>query len=207
MSLSVPKIYEVLAEKFVLRSKWQKNHQRGAVPQAQQPRQVVQMDSILLGQVFAFTASETLAASVGVDIFSKEADVYLSSALTAQQGSVFLQRCITRRFTPGFVQIIQTDGGSEFEGDFARCVSQFCAQHRVARPYKKNEQSFIESFNRTVRAQRVFGLAQVSAARDWRANGGSGSVLAPLPLPSPAHGFGADAPADGPRVNCALATC
>jgi len=144
VSLSVPKIYEILAEKFVLRSKWQKNRQRGDVPQAERPRQVVQMDSILFGQVFAFTA---------VDIFSKEADVYLAAALTAQQGSVFLQRCMTRRFTPGFVQTIQTDGGSEFEGDFARLAGQFCARHRVARPYRKNEQSFIEAFNRTVRKE------------------------------------------------------
>ncbi len=32
--LSVPKIYEILAEKYVIRSKWKKNKQRGPIPSA-----------------------------------------------------------------------------------------------------------------------------------------------------------------------------
>jgi hypothetical protein len=34
LRLSVPKIYEILAEKYVIRPKWRKNQKRGAVPQA-----------------------------------------------------------------------------------------------------------------------------------------------------------------------------
>lgn len=141
--MSVPKIYEVLAEKFVLRSKWHKNKVRGQAPQASAPRQVVQMDTIDFGGLFAFTA---------VDIFSREADVLLRPALTAQHGAAFLHRCMRRRFNR-FVQTVQTDGGSEFEAEFAIEVWNYCGQHRIARPYKKNEQSFIESFNRTVRKE------------------------------------------------------
>ena len=143
LSVSVPKIYEVLAEKYVLRSKWQKNQKRGQLPEAQAPRQVVQMDSIHFGQLFAFTA---------VDIFSREADVLLRPSLLALDGEAFLKVTMPRRFG-GYAQTIQTDGGSEFEAEFARSVPYFCHQHRVARPYKKNEQSFIESFNRTVRRE------------------------------------------------------
>lgn len=29
-------------------------------------------------------------------------------------------------------------------------MRQYCARHRIARPYKKNEQAYIESFNRTL---------------------------------------------------------
>ena len=29
----------------------------------------------------------------------------------------------------------------------------YCQRHRIARPYKKNEQAYIESFNRTVRKE------------------------------------------------------
>ncbi len=144
VALSVPKIYEVLAEKYVIRSKWKKNHLRGPVPQASAPRQVVQMDTIDFGKVFAFTA---------VDIFSREADVFLAGELTSAQGKAFLHQCMTRRFTPGHVQVVQTDGGPEFKGEFAQAVSAFCERHRLARPYKKNEQSYIESFNRTVRKE------------------------------------------------------
>jgi len=142
LTLSVPKIYEILAEKYVIRSKWKKNKPRGPVPQASAPRQVVQMDTIDLGQVFAFTA---------VDIFSREADLLVAPELTSEQGHAFLRLCMSRRFAPGFVQVVQTDGGSEFKGAFAQAVSDYCARHRVARPYKKNEQAYIESFNRTVR--------------------------------------------------------
>lgn len=143
VKLSVPKIYEVLAEKYVIRSKWKRNQVRGVAPQASAPRQVVQMDSIDFGGVFAFTA---------VDIFSREADVLLRPALTAEHGAAFLHRCMRRRFNR-FVTVVQTDGGSEFEAEFAQEVWSYCKQHRIARPYKKNEQSFIESFNRTVRKE------------------------------------------------------
>jgi transposase len=142
--VSVPKIYEVLAEKYVIGSKWKKNQPRGPVPQASAPRQVVQMDTIDFGRVFAFTA---------VDIFSREADVFLATELTSAQGKVFLQRCMARRFAPGHVQVLQTDGGPEFKGEFAQAVCGFCDRHRLARPYKKNEQAHIESFNRTVRKE------------------------------------------------------
>jgi hypothetical protein len=41
ITLSVPKIYEILAERYVMRFKWKKNQHRGPVPQASAPRQVV----------------------------------------------------------------------------------------------------------------------------------------------------------------------
>ena len=79
--LSVPKIYETLAEKYIIRSKWKKNKERGSIPEASQPREVIQMDTIDFGDIFAFTA---------IDIFTKEADVLLAPNLTAKYGSKFL---------------------------------------------------------------------------------------------------------------------
>lgn len=143
VKLSVPKIYEILAEKYVLRSKRKKNQKRGEVPQATAARQVVQMDTVAFGKLFAFTA---------VDIWSREADVVLRPSLTAADGYAFLQACMARRFDR-FVELVQTDGGSEFEAEFAVGVHRFCREHRIARPYKKNEQAHIESFNRTVRRE------------------------------------------------------
>src|SRR3989338_3985259 len=137
------KIYEVLAEKYQLRSKWKKNTERGLVPKAQSPREVVQMDSIDFGGVFAFT---------GIDIFTREADILLAPQLTARYGYQFLEQSMGRRFDR-HVHLIQTDGGPEFKEEFKQNVASFWDRHRVARPYKKNEQSFIESFNRTVRKE------------------------------------------------------
>jgi transposase len=141
--LSVPKIYEILAEKYVIRSKWKKNKQRGQIPTAIKPRQVIQMDTIDFGELFAFTA---------IDIFSKEVDILLAPALTAEYGCRFLFRSMKRRFD-GHVDLLQTDGGSEFKAEFKSKLSLFCNHYRVARPYRKNEQSYIESFNRTVRKE------------------------------------------------------
>jgi IS30 family transposase len=39
--LCVPKIYEILSEKYVIRSKWKKNKKRGVVPKASRPREVI----------------------------------------------------------------------------------------------------------------------------------------------------------------------
>lgn len=141
--LSVPKIYEILAEKYIIRSKWKKNKERGSIPEASQPREVIQMDTIDFGDIYAFTA---------IDIFTKEADVLLAPNLTAKYGSKFLFQSMGRRFD-GHVHLIQTDGGPEFKADFLTNVYSFCDRHRVARPYRKNEQSYIESFNRTVRKE------------------------------------------------------
>lgn len=70
--LSVTEIYAILKEKYKLRSKWKKNQKRGHTPKALKPREVIQMDTVDFGDIYAFT---------GVDIFSKEVDVYLAPAL------------------------------------------------------------------------------------------------------------------------------
>ena len=141
--LSVPKIYEVLTEKYIIRSKWKKNKQRGMVPVAFKPREVIQMDTIDFGDIYAFT---------GIDIFSKEADILLVPELTSGYGESFLDQSMGRRFDR-HVDLIQTDGGPEFKDKFKNKIHVYCERHRIARPYRKNEQSYIESFNRTVRKE------------------------------------------------------
>lgn len=154
VEVSVTTIYKVLAEKYKLRSRWRKNHPRGPIPFAQAARQVLQMDSVAFGEVFAFTA---------IDIFSKESAVLLRPSLDAADGQAFLRTCLPGRFD-GHVDIIQTDGGSEFQGLFSQDVLLYCDQHRVARPYKKNEQAFIESFNRSLRKE-CMGWAKYKPAQ------------------------------------------
>jgi transposase len=143
IQLSVPKIYESLAERYVLRPRGRTKQPQGVVPIATAPRAVMQMDTVAFGEVFAFT---------GVAIYTKEADVVLRPSLTSADGAAFLHAAMTCRFT-GPVQIVQTDGGPEFNGAFAQQVLQDCVRHRIARPYKKNEQAYIESFNRTLRKE------------------------------------------------------
>ncbi len=106
---SVTTIYKVLAEKYRLRSRWQKNQPRGPVPQALAPRQVLQMDSVHFRQVFALTA---------IYIFTRESAVLLHPTLEAIDGQAFLWHGMERRFDR-FAEIIPKDGGSEFKSQFA----------------------------------------------------------------------------------------
>jgi transposase InsO family protein len=158
--LSVPKIYEILSEKYVIRPKWKKNKVRGEVPKASMPREVVQMDTIDFGELYAFTA---------IDIFTREADILIATGLTADFGCQFLYQSMRRRFD-GHVKLLQTDGGPEFKAEFESNTQLFCDRHRVARPYRKNEQAYIESFNRTVRKECLgwvkYRVAQLSECQD-----------------------------------------
>jgi transposase InsO family protein len=101
------------------------------------------MDTVAFGHLFAFT---------GIDIYTKEAEVVLRPALTSEEGAAFLRTAMSRRLA-GRVEVLQTDGGPEFKGAFATQARAYCDRHRIARPYKKNEQAYIESFNRTLRKE------------------------------------------------------
>jgi len=143
VSVSVPKIYEILKEKWVVKSKWKKNQVRGYLPEVSSPREVVEMDTVDFGGLFAFT---------GIDIYTREVDVMMAPELTAEHGYLFLKRSMQRRFD-GHVHLVQTDGGHEFKSTFKQHVGAYCDRHRIARPYKKNEQAHIESFNRSLRKE------------------------------------------------------
>ena len=144
ITLSVPAIYEVLNEKFKIKSKWKKGTVViGPVPTSKKSREIVQMDTIDFGDIFAFTA---------IDIVARDADVFMAPNLTSYQGHQFLKFSMNRRFD-GHVNLIQTDGGPEFKEEFSDHVLEYCDKRRVSRAYKKNEQSYIESFNRTVRKE------------------------------------------------------
>lgn len=141
IQLSRSTVYRILNRHLRLRSKWRRNVSRGSLPRASGPREIIQMDTIDFGQVFAFTA---------IDIYTREGQVVLQPGISAAHGRAALETLLSYF---GHCQVIQTDGGAEFEAEFAELVPTYAAQHRIARPYKKNEQAFIECFNRTVRKE------------------------------------------------------
>jgi transposase InsO family protein len=53
----------------------------------------------------------------------------------------------------GSCEVLQTDGCKELMGEFGQRVSCYGQRHRVSRPYRKNEQAFVESFHRTLRKE------------------------------------------------------
>lgn len=138
--VSVATIYRVLRSKYKLSSKY-KQRKYGEAPRGKSARDVIQADTVDFGEVVAYTY---------IDTFTREAYVDLELGFEAEDGYASLtsaQKAFKR------VNILQTDGGCEFKGIFKREVNGFAQRHRVSRPYKKNEQSFIESFNRTLRKE------------------------------------------------------
>lgn len=138
---SVSTIYRILGEKYVLRSKWKKNQKRGMVLKGSKPREVIQVDTVDFGEIFAFTA---------IDTFTKEASVILKTNLEARSGEeAFVEQL---KFF-GKVEGIQRDGGPEFKAEWLKTVQKHVKRIRTARPYKKNEQAFIERFNGILRKE------------------------------------------------------
>lgn len=144
MTVSVSTIYRVLGEKYQLRYKYKKNIKRGPVPTAQKPRQVLQVDTVDLGDLYAYTA---------VDIYTREAAVIIRPSLESRDGAHALKEQMNSLF--GHVELIQRDGGPEFEKDWEPVAQKYCTTIRTSRPYKKNEQAYIESFNRSLRKECV----------------------------------------------------
>jgi transposase InsO family protein len=139
--VSVSTIYRVLGQKYHLRSKWKQNQVRGPVPKAHREREVIQHDTVDFGGLYAFTS---------IDIFTKEAQVVIRPHLEAGDGVVALKQQMSYF---KFSEMMQRDGGSEFKAEWNQEVRAYCNRIRTARPYRKNEQSYIESFNRTLRKE------------------------------------------------------
>ncbi len=139
--ISVSTIYRILGERYVLRSKWKKNQARGPVPRAKRVREVIQHDTVDFGALYAFTS---------VDIYSREVQVVMKEDLTAQSGKEALE--VQMRYFH-FADMLQRDGGSEFKAEWDTVARHYCQRIRTARPYRKNEQAYIESFNRTLRKE------------------------------------------------------
>jgi hypothetical protein len=142
VAISVSTIYRILSEKYQLRPKQNnKNQKRGLVPTANKPREVVQNDTVDFGSLYAFTS---------LDIFTREASVIIETGLGAKHGARALEKQM-EYFK--FVELMQKDGGNEFEKEWLKVAKQYCNKIRTSRPYRKNEQSYIESFNRTLRKE------------------------------------------------------
>jgi transposase InsO family protein len=139
--LSRSTVYRVLNRHLRLRPKGRRNRPRGPVPRSEGPREVIQMDTVDFGGLYAYTA---------IDTYTREAQVILLPSLTGEDGRKALD-AVMAYF--GSCKVLQTDGGREFMGEFEQGVGSYAQHHRVARPYRQNEQAFVESFHRTLRKE------------------------------------------------------
>lgn len=141
IELSVSTIYRILKERLQLRSKWKKNVSRGALIKGLNPRESIQTDTVDFGEIFAFTS---------IDTFTKETAVVLKERLDAKAGKEALEEQLKFFKT---IKHIQRDGGSEFMAEWEDFAKKHIPSIRTSRPYKKNDQAFIERFNGILRKE------------------------------------------------------
>jgi IS30 family transposase len=141
IKISVSTIYRVLNERLQLSSKWKKKISRGELIKGTSPRESLQTDTVDFGEIYAYTC---------IDTFTKEVCVILNTELTSFAGQQALQAQLNF-----FKQIkhIQRDGGSEFMGEWEYYAKKHIPTIRTSRPYKKNDQAFIERFNGILRKE------------------------------------------------------
>ncbi|MBI5254571.1 transposase [Candidatus Falkowbacteria bacterium] len=141
IDLSVATIYRVLNERFQLSSKWKKKIKRGQLVRGTAPRESLQTDTVDFGEIFAYTC---------IDTFTKEASVVLKTTLDSTAGQQALEQQLAF-----FKEIkhIQRDGGYEFMAEWEFFAQKHIPSIRTSRPYKKNDQAFIERFNEILRKE------------------------------------------------------
>lgn len=141
IKLSVSTIYRILKERLQLSSKWKKKIRRGPLVRGKFPRESMQTDTVDFGKIFAYTC---------IDTFTKEVTVHLMTDLTAQTGCEVLKQQLKHFKT---IKHIQRDGGSEFMAEWEDYANKHIPSIRTSRPYKKNDQAFIERFNGILRKE------------------------------------------------------
>ncbi|NPV67956.1 MAG: hypothetical protein HPY64_12495 [Anaerolineae bacterium] len=111
IDLSRSTVYRILKRHLVLR-KHHRQPEGAPVQRATGPRQVVQVDTVNLGEVYAYTA---------IDTFTREAAIVMRPSLQAADGRVALEQLMA---VFGRVSLLQTDGGSEFKPSALRaCIA------------------------------------------------------------------------------------
>lgn len=145
ISIALSTIYRWLHRRFTKAAvSVQKYKKHKALVTADSPREVVEHDTVDLGgkeaDVYAYTA---------IDIFTKEPSIYIADSLEMATGAIAFSY---HNSFYGSTQLHQSDNGSEFQTEFREAV-EAVADHRYSRPYKKNEQSHIENFNKALRSE------------------------------------------------------
>ncbi len=109
----------------------------------QEPGALIQMDS----KQVRMTNGKTVFQFGAVDCFTRKRVVALAPRLTSHQGARFLHKVIAGFSFP--IQAIQSDGGSEFLGEFAQTVSELKLTHYFNRPNYPQGNGRIERSFRT----------------------------------------------------------
>jgi len=143
VKLSLATVYRILTARGLVTKHYKGKKYLGRSEQGKTAGDIVQADTVMLGELVAFTFVDTL---------TRQPVVRIANNLTSLAGRKALKVALEQI---GPINTLQSDGGPEFKRYFRKLAEAKCKVVRVSRPYRKNDQSYIESFNRTLRKECV----------------------------------------------------
>lgn len=143
IEMSLSSVYRILRDRYLLKRKspWKKLHYTSVRPEALQPGDLVQMDTIHI----MVNKKQRIYVYTLIDLYSRIAYAQAMIKISSGKSLLFLRKARTQ--LPFHISCIQTDHGPEFGSYFSQRIG---AVHRHARIRKPNDNAHIERFNRTV---------------------------------------------------------
>jgi hypothetical protein len=105
------------------------------------------MDTVDFGELYAYTA---------VDIYTREAQVVLLPRLTSEDGGKPLE-IVMAYF--GSCELLQSDGGKEFGGEFEEKAGCYAQRHRMAGPIARTNKPLWRAFTALYAKNVLAGLS------------------------------------------------
>lgn len=143
IAISLSSVYRILRDRHLLKRKspWKKLHYSSLRPEALQPGDLVQMDTIHI-----MTGKKTrIYVYTIIDLYTRVAYARAVRKISSGKSLVFLKHA--QLAMPFYISCVQTDHGPEFGKYFTdRCK----ITHRHTRIRKPNDNAHIERFNRTI---------------------------------------------------------
>ena len=129
------------------RSPWKRPHDYTPRPEVTHMGALLQLDTIHImlpdgSRIYIYTL---------IDLYSRWAYAEAVERIGAEASAQFVKRA--QRKAPFQFGMIQTDHGSEFSVWFTHSVWGMGIKHRHGRVGKKNDQAYIERFNRTIQEE------------------------------------------------------
>ena len=134
------------------RSPWKRPHDYTPRPEATHIGALLQLDTIHIldpcgNRIYVYTI---------IDLYSRWAYAEAVSKIGANQSVEFVNRAIN--VSPFKFEMIQTDHGSEFSRWFTHGCWRHGIKHRHGRVRQKNDNAYIERFNRTIQEECLDGV-------------------------------------------------
>ena len=149
VSVSLSTVKRTLDRKGLLRkrSPWKRRYISLPRPFAENPGDLVQIDTIHIVSIY----SEKFYVYTMIDVFSRWAYAMVSSRINTHQSLKFVKQAMQK--APFKVKTLQSDNGQEFSSWFTENVQKVGLTHRHSRVRKPNDNSHVERFNRTIKEE------------------------------------------------------